>query len=327
MMRKSVDEARSDPLLRRFLHSEYGFLVLVLALLVIGLSLTATNFLTSNNAIAILHQSSLVLIVAVGMTYLLITAEVDISVGANLAFSSCVVMDVINQTNSVALGVLTGIAFGAGVGLINAFVTLVLKVNSLIGTIAMMMALQGGVYLYTREAVQNRHQIEIFPKISTGFILGIPVPVVVATVIVLAGWFYLARTRGGRLVFASGANEAAVRLSGYSPSRIKFGAFVMTGALVGLAAVILASLLNAGQPTAGTGFELTVIAAVLLGGTSLMGGRGTILGTILAVLILKIIDNGIIMLRWNQDLQIIVPGLVLILALYMDQRKRGDAHG
>lgn len=326
-MRELTDDDRSGALLRRVFDSEYGFLVVVLTLLVVGLSLAATNFLTPSNAVAILHQSSLVLIVAVGMTFLLITAEVDISVGANLAFASCVVMDVINQTNSVALGALAGIAFGAGVGLINAFVTLVLKVNSLIGTIAMMMALQGGVYLYTREAVQNHHQIEIFPKIATGFILGIPVPVVFAAVVALAGWFYLARTRGGRLVFASGANEAAVRLSGYSPARVKFGAFVMTGALVGFAAVILASLLNAGQPTAGTGFELTVIAAVLLGGTSLMGGRGTILGTVLAVLILKIIDNGIIMLRWNQDLQIIVPGLVLILALYMDQKKRGPAHG
>lgn len=322
-----ADPQRQTWSLRALMESEHGFLALVLVLLVAGLGLATDNFLTGSNAIAILHQSSLVLIVAVGMTLLLITAEVDISVGANLAFASCIVMATINQTDSIALGLLAGIAFGAGVGLVNSFVTTVLGVNSLIGTIAMMMMLKGGVYLFTREAVQNHHQLPLFPKIATGFVGGIPVPVVIAAAVAFIGWITLSRTAIGRLFLATGANPAATRLSGYSPARFKFYAFVVTGALVGLAAVVLASLLNAGQPTAGNGFELTVIAAVLLGGTSLMGGRGTILGTILAVLILKVIDNGIILLRWNQDLQIIVPGLILILALYMDQRKRGGHAG
>lgn len=314
-------------LFRRFLYSEYGFLGLVLIILVLALSLASEKFFTSANAIAILHQSSMVLIVAIGMTVLMISAEVDISVGASLGFASCVVMDVVNQTNSITLGIAAGVAFGAGVGVVNAVVTTVLKVNSLIGTIAMMMMLQGGVFLFTREAVQNHHQLPLFPKIATGFILGIPVPVVIAAVVAGIGWLALSRTMLGRLFLATGANDKATRISGYSPERIKFFGFVLAGSLVGLCAVILASLLNAGQPTAGTGFELTVIAAVLLGGTSLMGGRGTILGTILAVAILKVIDNGIILMRWNQDLQIIVPGVVLILALYMDQKKRGAGHG
>lgn len=328
---ETAKEERETPgkpgLGRRIMVSEYGFLTLVLLVLIAGLSLAADQFLTVDNAIAILHRSSLVLTVAVGMTFLLITAEVDISVGANLAFASCVVMAAINATDSILLGFVAGIGFGAGIGAINAFVTTILRVNSLIGTIAMMMALNGGVYLFTREAVQNHHQLPLFPEIATGFIFGIPIPVLIATAVALAGAITLARTRAGRLFFATGANASAARLSGYSPARIKAAAFVLTGALVGLASVVLTSLLNAGQPTAGDGFELTVIAAVLLGGTSLMGGRGTVRGTILAVLILKVIDNGIILLRWNQDLQIIVPGIVLILALYMDQRKRRTGHG
>ncbi|RVT82729.1 ABC transporter permease [Rhodobacteraceae bacterium CCMM004] len=314
-------------LAQRIMASEHGFLALVLAVLIVVLTLSADRFLTPANAVAILHQSSLVLIVAVGMTFLLITAEVDISVGASLAFGSCVVMAVMNETNSILLGTLAGVGFGAAVGGINAVVTTVLRVNSLIGTIAMMMMLQGGVYLFTREAVQNHHQLPLFPKIATGYVLGIPVPAIIAAAVAAVGMVVLARMRAGRLALAVGANPSAARLSGYSPERIKAVAFVVTGALTGLAAVILTSLLNAGQPTAGTGFELTVIAAVLLGGTSLMGGRGTILGTILAVLILKVIDNGIIQMRWNQDLQIIIPGIVLILALYMDQRRRGGAGG
>lgn len=322
----TADTPRKNRPFGRIMESEHGFLAVVLLVLIVGLSLASERFFTTANAIAILHQSSLVLIVAIGMTFLLITAEVDISVGANLAFSSCVTMDVINQTNSIALGALAGILFGAGVGLVNALVATVLRVNSLIGTIAMMMMLQGGVYLFTREAVQNHHQLPLFPKIATGFIAGIPVPVLIAAAVAIAGWVVLARTRAGRLFLATGANPSATRLSGYSPARFKFIAFILTGMMVGLASVILTSLLNAGQPTAGDGFELTVIAAVLLGGTSLMGGRGTILGTVLAVLILKVIDNGIILMRWNQDLQIIIPGVILILALYMDQRKRGAGH-
>ncbi len=115
-----------------------------------------------------------------------------------------------------------------------------------------------------------------------------------------------------------GANEKAVRLSGLRSERLKLFAFVVTGLCVGVAGMILSSLMNAGQPTAGRGFELTVIAAVILGGTSLLGGRGSLLGTLLGVLVLKVIDNGIIILGWNQDLQMIVPGVVIILATYLD---------
>lgn len=309
------------------LRNEQIFLVLLLALLIIGLSLAAPRFMTADNATAILHQSAMVLIVAVGMTMLLITGEVDISVGASLAFASCVVMDVINNTNSLVLGILAGIAFGGAVGLFNGLVVTRLKVNSLIATIATMMILQGGVFLYTREAVQNHHQIEAFALIATGYVGPVPVPVIIAALLAAVFYVVLNYTLIGRYVFAVGSNPKAARLSGLSPETIKLVAFVVTGVLVGIAAVILASLLNAGQPTAGRGFELIVIAAVLLGGTSLFGGKGTIAGTILAVLILKVIDNGIIILRWNQDLQIIVPGVVIILALFLDQLRKGMRDG
>jgi len=329
-MSATTDEQTAAPLRRRLgalWRNELVFLVAMLVLLLVGLSIAAPRFMTPENAIAILHQSSMVLIVALGMTMLLITAEVDISVGASLAFASCVVMDVINKTNSLALGILAGIAFGGLVGLFNGLVVTRLKVNSLIATIATMMILQGGVFLYTREAVQNHHQIEAFALIATGFVGPVPVPVLIATVLLVLVWAVLRFTLIGRYLFAVGANPKSARLSGLSPERLKLAAFVATGLLVGVSAVILASLLNAGQPTAGRGFELIVIAAVLLGGTSLFGGRGTIGGTLLAVLILKIIDNGIILLRWNQDLQIIVPGIVIILALFLDQLRKVQTHG
>jgi ribose transport system permease protein len=301
-------------------------LIGILILLCIAISLAASQFYSEANVIAILRQCALVLIVAAGMTMLLIAGEVDLSVGASLAFAGCVGMDVTNRTGSLTLGALAAIAFAGVVGLFNGVVVTRLKVNSLIATIATMMILQGGVFLYTREAVQNRHHIPAFTDLGAGYVGPLPVPVIIAALVFVIAFVTLRYTTFGRYLYAVGANEKAARLSGLRAERLKLIAFVVTGLLVGVAGLILASLMNAGQPTAGRGFELTVIAAVILGGTSLSGGRGTLVGTLLGVLVLKIIDNGIIILRWNQDLQMVVPGIVIILATWLDiVRRRADA--
>lgn len=293
-------------------------LALILAALCIAISIAEPQFYSEANIIAILRQCALVLIVACGMTMLIITAEVDLSVGASLAFVGCIGMSVLNATHSLALGMLAGLAFAGAVGLANGLIVTRLKVNSLIATIGTMMMLQGGVYLFTREAVQNHHQLADFTALGAGYVGAIPIPVIFAAVIFLVAWITLRFTVLGRFIYAVGANEKAVRLSGVRSERLKLFAFVVTGLCVGIAGMILSSLMNAGQPTAGRGFELTVIAAVILGGTSLTGGRGTLFGTLLGVLVLKVIDNGIIILGWNQDLQMIVPGVVIILATYLD---------
>jgi ribose transport system permease protein len=301
-------------------------LIGLLAAICIAISLAAPQFYSLANLIAILRQCSLVLIVAVGMTMLLIAAEVDLSVGASIAFTGCVGMAVINSTHNVTLGAAAAVAFAAAVGLVNGLIVTRLRINSLIATIATMMILQGGVFLYTREAVQNRHQLEAFSSIGAGYAGPFPVPVILAAVVFAVGHVALRYTIFGRYLYAVGANAKAARLSGLRAERLKLVAFVITGALVGVAGLILSSLMNAGQPTAGRGFELTVIAAVILGGTSLAGGRGTLSGTLLGVLLLKVIDNGIIILRWNQDLQMVVPGVVIILATYLDiLRRKADA--
>ena len=301
-------------------------LIGILAVLCLAISLAAPQFYSEANVIAILRQCALVLIVGAGMTMLLIAAEVDLSVGASIAFAGCVGMDVTNRTASVTLGALAAVAFSGVVGAFNGLVVTRLKVNSLIATIATMMILQGGVFLYTREAVQNRHHIPFFTDLGAGYVGPLPIPVIVTAVVFIAAFVTLRFTTFGRYLYAVGANEKAARLSGLRAERLKLIAFIITGLLVGVAGLILASLMNAGQPTAGRGFELTVIAAVILGGTSLAGGRGTLIGTLLGVLVLKVIDNGIIILRWNQDLQMVVPGIVIILATWLDLvRRRADA--
>ncbi|ESY75698.1 ribose ABC transporter permease [Mesorhizobium sp. LNHC252B00] len=290
----------------------------ILAVLCIAISIAAPQFYSEANIIAILRQCALVLIVASGMTMLIITAEVDLSVGASLAFVGCIGMAVLNSTHSLTLGLLAALAFAGGVGLFNGLVVTRLRVNSLIATIGTMMMLQGGVYLFTREAVQNHNQLASFTDLGAGYVGAVPVPVILAALIFVVAYVTLRFTTLGRYLYAVGANEKAVRLSGLRSERLKLFAFVLTGLCVGVAGMILSSLMNAGQPTAGRGFELTVIAAVILGGTSLLGGRGSLFGTLLGVLVLKVIDNGIIILGWNQDLQMVVPGVVIILATYLD---------
>jgi ribose transport system permease protein len=318
--------ASTGTTLERLAASNQIVLPVILVLLCIGISIGAPQFYSVENLIAILRQCSLVLIIAAGMTMLLIAGEVDLSVGASLAFAGVVSMDVTNKTGSVALGVLAGILFGGAVGLFNGLVVTRLRVNSLIATIATMMILQGSVYLYSREAVQNKHLQKAFTDISTGYVGPIPIPVIIAAAVFGLAYLVLRYTTVGRYIYAVGANQKAARLSGIRPERLKLWIFVFTGLLTGLAGLILTSLMNAGQPTAGRGFELTVVAAVILGGTSLLGGRGSLMGTLLGVLVLKVIDNGIIMLRWDQDLQMVVPGIVIVLATYLDLvRKKRDA--
>ena len=302
----------------QLLGSSQLVLGVILAVLCIATSIAAPQFYSEANIIAILRQCALVLIVASGMTMLIITAEVDLSVGASLAFVGCIGMAVLNSTHSLALGMLAALAFAGGVGLFNGLVVTRLRVNSLIATIGTMMMLQGGVYLFTREAVQNHNQLISFTDLGAGYVGAVPVPVILAALIFAVAYVTLRFTTLGRYLYAVGANEKAVRLSGVRSERLKLFAFVVTGLCVGVAGMILSSLMNAGQPTAGRGFELTVIAAVILGGTSLLGGRGSLFGTLLGVLVLKVIDNGIIILGWNQDLQMVVPGVVIILATYLD---------
>ncbi|MDB5562030.1 MAG: inner-rane translocator [Hyphomicrobiales bacterium] len=321
-MSEITQPVTSTPPVRRLAENSPIVLFGLLVILCIAISIGSPQFYSVENIIAILRQCSLVLIIGAGMTMLLIAAEVDLSVGASLAFAGVVAMDVTNQTSNVWLGVGAGILFGGFVGLVNGLIVTRLKVNSLIATIATMMILQGSVFLYSRQAIQNHNQLPAFTALSTGYLGPVPVPVVIAAIVFAGTFVVLRHTVFGRYIYAVGANRQAARLSGLKPERLTLLVFVITGLLTGLSGLILASLMNAGQPTAGRGFELTVIAAVILGGTSLSGGRGTLLGTLLGVVTLQVINNGIIILGWDQELQMVVPGVVIVLAAYLDLVRR-----
>jgi len=295
-----------------------GILIIIAAVISIG----APVFLSSTNVLNILRDSSMALIAGIGMTMLLITGEVDLSVGSLVAFVGVVVMDIINKTGSVVLGVASGILLGAFVGLINGIVRTKLRVSSLIGTIAMLMILRGSVYLYSLAAIQNFHHKKAFYEIGNGFLGPIPIPIILMAVLYVLFLLIVNRTVFGRYLYATGGNMTAAKISGIKVDRLKIFTFILNSVMASVAGIILVSRMNSGQPNSGSGFELEVVAGCILGGTSLGGGDGTLIGTLLGVLILRIINNGIIILRMNQDWQIVVAGIVIIIAVYIDNRRK-----
>ncbi len=297
-------------------------LVFILILLSIAISIGAPKFYSPTNILNILRDSSMAIIAGIGMTMLLITGEVDLSIGSLAAFVGVITMDITNKTNSVTLGVAAGLAFGALVGFVNGVVRTKLQVNSLIGTIAMMMILRGGVYLYSVRAVQNYHNLDAFGQIGNGYIGFLPVPLVLMGLLYIIFLLIINKSIPGRYLYATGGNAIAARIAGINVDHLKILTFMMNSMLAAVAGIILVSKMNSGQPNAGAGFELTVIAGVILGGTSLGGGEGTLVGTLFGVLIMRVINNGIIMLRWNQDLQIVISGIVIILAVYIDNKRK-----
>jgi ribose transport system permease protein len=297
-------------------------LVSVLALVCVLIGAGSSKFFSSTNVLNVLRDSSMDVIAAIGMTMLLITGEVDLSIGALVAFVGVITMDVINKTNSVALGVGAGLGLGLLTGFVNGVVRTKLRVNSLIGTIAMMMVLRGGVIIYRVAAVQNYHSLDAFFQIGNGYFGFLPIPIFIMAILYLAFLFLVTRTVVGRRLYASGGNATAARISGINVDRLKIGTFMTASLLAAVAGVILVSRMNSGQPNAGQGFEISVVAGVILGGTGLGGGEGTLIGTLIGVFILKVINNGIILLGWNQDLQIVIAGAVLIIAVYLDNKRK-----
>jgi len=297
-------------------------LVSVLLLICVLIATGSPKFFSSTNVLNVLRDSSMDVIAAIGMTMLLITGEVDLSIGSLVAFVGVVTMDVINKTHSVALGVCAGLGLGLLTGFINGVVRTKLKVNSLIGTIAMMMVLRGGVYIYRVAAVQNYHSLDAFFQIGNGYVGFLPIPILIMAVLYVAFLFLVTRTVIGRRLYASGGNATAARISGINVDWLKIATFMTASLLAAVAGVILVSRMNSGQPNSGQGFEISVVAGVILGGTGLGGGEGTLIGTLIGVFILKVINNGIILLGWNQDLQIVIAGAVLIVAVYLDNKRK-----
>ncbi len=295
--------------------AEYLGLVAVLAALVVGFRLLAGRFVPFG---PIMDQVPDALIAAVGMTFVLVIGGIDLSVGSVLALSSgvlgvCVAEGKVPVPLAVAVCLGTGLACGAANGL----VTIRWRLPSFIVTLGMLEMARGGAYLVTGMRTQVIGlEVQGFAEAS---LCWVPLPFLMAVAIVVLGQFALSRTVFGRYAIAIGTNEEAVRLSGIDPRPVKLAIFTLCSGLTALAAVVHTSRLGGADPNAGVGFELQVIAAVVIGGTSLMGGRGSVVASFFGVLIIAVLGTGLSQLGAQEPVKRLVTGLVIITAVIADQ--------
>jgi ribose transport system permease protein len=298
------------------------FYRLLAALLICAALTVLTNsFFSLGNILNVLRQTSLLFFIASGLTLVVLTAGLDLSIGANVAISACIAGTVIQQTGSPTLGVLTGICVGGLVGLLNGLMVTALRIPSFIATYGMLWVLHGVTYWYM--AGDTIHGFPAgFRQIGSGYFLGLPIPVYLLLVFLAVGTVFAQRTTWGQEIYAIGANPVAARLSGIPVASRLLLVYVVSGAMAGLASIIFLARLNSAEADIGDSLTLPAIAAVLIGGTSLFGGLGTVFGTFVGALILTLVLNGMNLLSVNASWQPLVTGVIVILAVWLDMKTR-----
>ena len=307
--------------LKRLLRGEQASLVLALLLLCVVLTCLTPVFLSAANLKNVLRDASLIAIAGIGMVMVILAGEIDLSVGSVQAVVGILAVLMLNQTGSILVALLVALVAGMAIGVLNGLLVTRARINSLIATLGSMAILRGGAMVGT-QAVSIQARVEGFTELGTGYWGPLPIPVLIAVVLFLLFYYVLHHTPAGRYLYAVGGNAQAARLAGLPVERLKLAAFALSGVLAALSAVILASRLNSGQPNAGLGFELQVIAAVVLGGVSLSGGLGTLIGAGLGILILTVLNNGLVLLDVSSFYHDVARGTVIILAVYLDTRRR-----
>lgn len=318
----STDTIPSRRLLTKAWLLEQKSLIALLVLIAI-VSAISPGFFTVANLLNILQQTSVNAIMAAGMTLVILTSGIDLSVGALLALTGAVAASLVGLEINGLVAVAASLALGAFIGGITGTIVAKGKVQAFIATLVMMLLLRGITMVYTDGSPVStgfNENADLFGWFGIGRPLGIPAPVWLMAIVFLAVWYMLHHTRQGRYIYALGGNEAATRLSGISVDRVKIIVYALCGMLAALAGIIEVARLSSAQPTAGTGYELDAIAAVVLGGTSLTGGKGRITGTLIGALILGFLNNGLNLLGVSSYYQMIVKAVVILLAVLADNK-------
>ncbi|WP_418000008.1 ABC transporter permease [Herbaspirillum rubrisubalbicans] len=301
-----------------------------LLLLVVFFSFASPNFMEVDNLVSILQSTAVNGVLAIACTYVIITSGIDLSVGTMMTF--CAVMAGVVLTNwglPLPLGIAAAIFFGALSGWVSGMVIAKLKVPPFIATLGMMMLLKGLSLVISGTRPIYFNDTEGFSAIAQDSLIGdlipsLPIPnaVLILFLVAIGASIILNKTVFGRYTFALGSNEEALRLSGVKVDFWKVAVYTFSGAICGIAGLIIASRLNSAQPALGQGYELDAIAAVVIGGTSLSGGTGTILGTIIGAFIMSVLVNGLRIMSVAQEWQTVVTGVIIILAVYLDILRR-----
>jgi ribose/xylose/arabinose/galactoside ABC-type transport system permease subunit len=297
--------------IRRSLSNYAIFIALGVECLILAVATDA--FFTGSNLSNVLRQNAFTAILAAGMTFVILTAGIDLSVGSVVGLAGMICADVLTRGHGVAAGVAAGLLVGATVGMFNGLVITKVRIPPFIVTLAMMQVVRGAAFKYT-----NARTISGLPSSFAALGDSLPTFAITAAVFVTA-WVVLTRTSFGRHVYATGGNRDAAWLSGIRVRRLLFAVYVLSGLTAGLAGVLVAARLGAGYPRAGEFYELDAIAAVVVGGTSLFGGRGSIWGTLAGAFFIGILNNGLNLFRVSPYDQMIVKGAVLLAAASLDR--------
>lgn len=309
--------------------------VIALLLMCIILSLLTDRFLTTENSWNVMRQISVNLIVSVGMTLVILTAGIDLSVGSVLALCGAITAGMLKfgaefTDANIYIGftlfgaIAGGVVAGSFLGWFNGMAITRFRVPPFVATLAMLTIARGLTMLWTGGFPITGFESNM-AYIGTGWFLGIPMPVWISAVVVLTAVIVTKKTRLGRHIYAVGGNEKAAELSGLNVKRIKVIVYTIAGALAAVGGLIVTSRLDSAQPNAGMGLELDSIAAVVIGGTSLSGGKGTIMGTVQGALIIGVLNNGLVLLNVSPFWQQVVKGLVILLAVVLEKlNTRGE---
>lgn len=297
--------------------NQLGMLI-ILVLLSVVMAIFAPYFTETNNVLNILKQSSITAILAAGMTVVILTGGIDLSVGATLALAGVVSVMLSNSGVHPAIAMFTGAAVGYVAGAINGYFTAVTKLPSFVVTLGSMTYLRGIAFVISG-GLPLVLKDKLFIFFGSGTLWGVPTPIYIMAVVYVAMFFVLKYTMFGRHVYAIGGNEEAARLTGIKVERTLIHVYSISGLMAGIAGVVMAGRVISGQPNAGISFELDAIAAVILGGTSFVGGVGRIQGTIIGVLIMAVLSNGLTLLNVDYYWQLIVKGLVIVIAVLLDK--------
>jgi len=303
--------------------SRYG-IVIAFVMLCFGLSLLNPYFLTRLNILNVLRQASINGILAVGQTFVILTGGIDLSVGSVLAMCGILGASFVTGANpgSAWSAVAVGVGAGLGLGMVNGALVARLRVPPFVATLGMLSVARGLTFI-ANDGMPVPRLAPGFLQLGQGFISGVPVPVVLFAAAALIAWAVLRFTTYGRYVYATGGNERSARTSGVGTRKVIFSVYAISGALAGLSGMVLAARTTSALPQAGLSYELDAIAAVVIGGTSLTGGVGSVLGTVLGALIIAVINNGLDLMGVSSYYQQVIKGAIIVLAVLLDTSRRG----
>lgn len=301
------------------LYNRYGTVFIFVVIFIIA-AVSSPTFLKPANLTNVMRQLVVVMLLAFGETFIIILGHIDVSVGSVLALIGCVSASVMNKTQNLPLAIGVGLAMGVVVGFINGKVITTFKIPAFIMTLAMTTVARGSVLLFTNGVPVT--DLGNFKVLGQGNIGPVPVSVIILAVFFAISFILLNKTKFGRYVFASGGNASAATASGISVAKITILAYVYNGILTAAAGIILMSRINSGQPAAGVGYEFDAITAVVVGGTSMMGGVGNVTGTVIGALIVGIINNLLNLLNVNSYWQMIARGMIILIAVILDVRTK-----